>query len=257
MKSTSETGHAKNLANFQQLITFCTELGADYNPSRQELKLTEIKNMYTNASNSVTQYNQNYPVYTNAVSERELLFQLLNKLTTRIINALRASAAPAPLIENANTLVKKIQGRSSSKKSATASQQDVASEPVPGAEIAVEPPAKKNSVYQMSYDSRLQNFDKLIKLLASITQYAPNEPDLKINALESYYGQLFSKNNAVVSAYTVLNKIQLTRNIVLYDKSTGLVSIALLVKVYIKSLYGATSPQYKHISKLRFTYPKN
>lgn len=39
MPSTSETGHAKNIANFQDLIAFVTEHGATYNPSKAGLKL--------------------------------------------------------------------------------------------------------------------------------------------------------------------------------------------------------------------------
>lgn len=34
MASTSETGHAKNVANLQDLISFVTGYGATYNPTR-------------------------------------------------------------------------------------------------------------------------------------------------------------------------------------------------------------------------------
>lgn len=34
MASTSETGHAKNVANFSTLISFCTAYGTKYNPSK-------------------------------------------------------------------------------------------------------------------------------------------------------------------------------------------------------------------------------
>ena len=34
MPSTSETGHAKNVANFEDLISFCNGYGATYNPSK-------------------------------------------------------------------------------------------------------------------------------------------------------------------------------------------------------------------------------
>lgn len=39
MASTSETGHAKNVANFQDLIAFVTGYGATYNPIKNALKL--------------------------------------------------------------------------------------------------------------------------------------------------------------------------------------------------------------------------
>ena len=42
MASTSEVGHAKNVANFQDLIEFVTAYGATYNPSKNSLKLPQL-----------------------------------------------------------------------------------------------------------------------------------------------------------------------------------------------------------------------
>ncbi len=38
MASTTETGHAKNVATFEDLISFCTGYGATHNPSKAALK---------------------------------------------------------------------------------------------------------------------------------------------------------------------------------------------------------------------------
>lgn len=40
MTSTSETGHAKNVANFDDLVSFVTGYGTAYNPSKASIKLT-------------------------------------------------------------------------------------------------------------------------------------------------------------------------------------------------------------------------
>ena len=104
----------------------------------------------------------------------------------------------------------------------------------------------------MSYDSQLDNFDKLIKLLASIALYAPNEPELKVTALTALYNDLKTKNTAAVSAATPLSNARLARNEIMYKPLTGMVDIALDTKTYIKSVFGASSPQYKQISKLAF-----
>jgi hypothetical protein len=42
MSSTSETGHAKNVANYEKLIADVTALGVTYNPSKANLKLTAL-----------------------------------------------------------------------------------------------------------------------------------------------------------------------------------------------------------------------
>lgn len=39
MRSTSETGHAKNVANFDELISYAIGYGADYNPSKEAIQI--------------------------------------------------------------------------------------------------------------------------------------------------------------------------------------------------------------------------
>ena len=42
MASSSEVGHAKNITNFQTLITFVTGYGAIYNPTKSKLQLANL-----------------------------------------------------------------------------------------------------------------------------------------------------------------------------------------------------------------------
>lgn len=109
---------------------------------------------------------------------------------------------------------------------------------------------------QMSFDSRLDNLDKLIKLLTSVTAYAPNEADLKVTALTTLYTDLRTKNTAVITAEAPLVNARIARNDVLYKAGTGVVDTSVDVKTYVKSIFGATSPQYKTISGLTFTNRK-
>lgn len=54
MASTSETGHAKNVANFQDLIEFVTGYGATYNPSKQSLKPSNLVALKVSAEGNLT-----------------------------------------------------------------------------------------------------------------------------------------------------------------------------------------------------------
>ena len=243
MASTSETGHAKNVANFDDLISFATGYGTAFNPSKPTLKLTALQTLSTSAKNAINAVNAALPAYSNAVAARESAFEPLNKLITRVNNALKATDTTEQVDESAKTLVRKIQGtRATAKKT----DEEIAAAKAEGKET------KEISSSQMSYDSRLDNFDKLIKLLTSVTLYAPNEADLKVTALTTLYNDLKAKNTAVVTATTPLSNARISRNDILYKANTGLVDIALDTKTYIKSLYGATSPQYKQVSKLEF-----
>ena len=62
MASTSETGHAKNVANFQDLIEFVTGYGATYNPSKNSLKLPQL--IALKASSAQTPTDPNTPAPT-------------------------------------------------------------------------------------------------------------------------------------------------------------------------------------------------
>jgi len=49
MSSISETGHAKNVANYEKLIADVTALGVTFNPSKANLKLTALNTQLTAA----------------------------------------------------------------------------------------------------------------------------------------------------------------------------------------------------------------
>lgn len=243
MASTSETGHAKNVANLDDLISFVTGYGTAYNPSKALIKLPALQTLSTNAKNAISAVNAAFPAYSNAVAAREVAFEPLNKLITRVNNALKASDTTEQVDSNVKTLVRKIQGTKATPKK---TEEEKAAAKANGKET------KEISSSQMSYDSRIENLDKLIKLLASVPQYAPNEADLKVAALTTLYNDLKAKNAAVIAATAPLSNARITRNDVLYKEKTGLVDIAMDTKTYIKSLFGASSPQYKQVSKLEF-----
>ena len=244
MAQISETGHAKNVANFDDLISFVQGYGETYNPSREALKLASLLEVSKTSKNALNSVNAAIPAYSKAVAARESAFTPLSKLVTRIINSLKAVASTDHIHENALTYARKIQGK---RATAKRTQEQVEADVAAGKELT------EKSASQMSYDNRLDNFDKLIKLLSSVEQYAPNEADLKVTSLTSLHADLMTRNSAVISAATPLSNVRISRDAVLYKGDTGLVDIALDVKAYIKSVFGASSPQFKQVSKLAFT----
>ena len=104
----------------------------------------------------------------------------------------------------------------------------------------------------MSFDNRIENFDKLIMLLSSVPLYNPNEEELKIASLKTLYTDLKAMNTLVLTTYIQMDNARANRNLIMYKPITGLVDIALDTKTSIKSAFGASSTQYKQISKLAF-----
>jgi hypothetical protein len=108
------------------------------------------------------------------------------------------------------------------------------------------------SASQQSYDQLIEHFAKLFALLKSEPSYAPNESDLRIPTLDALLTQLRADNTNVMNAYTAVSNARISRDVTLYQDNTGLVPTALDVKGYIKSVFGATSDQYKQVSKIAF-----
>lgn len=49
MSSTSEVGHAKNVAHFGDLIAYCTAYGATYNPPKPALQIISLNTLLTSS----------------------------------------------------------------------------------------------------------------------------------------------------------------------------------------------------------------
>ena len=247
MASTSETGHSKNVANMDALASFTLGYGPAYNPTKNSIKTESLLVISSVAKKALADVNLVLPVYSNAVAEREVAFTPLSKLASRILNYLKATDASTQVIDNAKTLVRKIQGQRATPKK---TPEQIKTMGAAGKEVV------EISTSQLSFNSRMESFDKLIKLLSNVPLYRPNETELTIDSLTTFYNNLRDKNSAVINAVTPLSNARLARNSILYQTDTGLVDTAMDAKYYIKSLFGATSPQYKQVSKLEFrTYP--
>src|SRR5690606_23470348 len=111
MSSTFETGHAKNVANLDELISFVTGYGIMYNPSNTSIKLKALETVALHAKDAVNLVNGALPAYKNAVSQRIEAFAPLSKLITRVLNSVIATDASPQVIENVKSFTRKIQGR--------------------------------------------------------------------------------------------------------------------------------------------------
>jgi hypothetical protein len=245
MASTIETGHAKNVATFEDLISFCTGYGATYNPSKATLKLIALNPQLTGAQAALQTVKTSKTAYDNATNARELAFVPLKPLATKIINALAATDATAQTVDDARTIVNKIQGRRAK------------AVVVPDAKAIAEgaEPVKTASTSQQSYDKLVDHFAQLIAILTAEPKYLPNENELKVATLNTQITDMKAKNTSVVNALTAVSNARINRDKLLYGELTGMVDVAMDVKQYVKSVFGAKSPQYKQISGLRFTRP--
>ena len=242
MASTSEVGHAKNVANFQDLIEFVTGYGATYNPSKSSLKLAQLVALKATAEAKLTDVISKNTNYNNKVNERMVAFSNLKSLSTRLVNALQTTDATTQTINDAKTFNRKMQG-----KKASASQ--TPTDPNAPAPTTI-------STSQQSYDQLIQHLTGLKSILEEEPSYTPNETDLQVATIDSKIADLTAKNTAVSTAYTNISNSRISRNETLYTSDNGIFETASEVKKYIKSVFGASSPQYNQVSGIKFSKPR-
>jgi hypothetical protein len=78
MANFSETGHAKNVATYEKLVTTVTGFGTVYNPSKESIQLPALNNLLVTAKTAIADLNAVEGVWKNAVKARELAFDPLS-----------------------------------------------------------------------------------------------------------------------------------------------------------------------------------
>ena len=246
MPTTGSSGHPGNISKFEELIASCTGYGATYNPSNNNLKVAQLQTVQTASKNALQTVKTTKTTYDNACNAREIAMAPLKKFCTRIINAIDATAATKQTIDDVKSINHKIQGKSANGSKAAKAA------PVTTDVAVAEPQPAPISTSQQSIDSLIDNFQKLIVALTAEPLYVPNEADLKVAALNTTLTTLKTLNTAAINASIQYSNAMIARDTTMYQPNTGLVPVALEVKKYVKSVYGATSPQYKQISGLEF-----
>ena len=240
MSTYIESGHAKNTANFDHLISLLLTYSANYTPSSPNLAITNLQAVLTNAQTALTNVKNEYNTWKNATNSREIAFEPLKGLSTRLLNTLMSVGANEQTIKDYKTLNAKVQGSKLTKADSGIVED-------PNADIANKTtlPLKKTiSASQQSFDNLIEHYDKLIKLLASVPAYNPTEVALKVVTLQAMLANLRAINTAAYTSSAKISNARIARNKILYDNPDSLVITAKGVKAYIKGKFGASSPEW-------------
>lgn len=252
MSTYIESGHAKNTANFDHLIALLLTYGTNYTPSSPSLAITNLQTVLTNAQTALTTVKNEYNGWKNATNGREIAFDPLKGLSTRLLNTLVAVGANEQTIKDYKTLNAKVQGSKLTKADA-----GIIEDPNADAANKTTLPVKKTvSVSQQSFDNLIEHYDKIIKLLASVPAYNPTETALKVATLQTTLANLKTLNTAAYTSAAKVSNARIARNKILYENPDALIVLAKAVKAYIKGKFGASSPEYGQVSSIKFTKVK-
>lgn len=240
----NEAGHAKNVANFASYISIATTFGTVYKPPVSQIEIAAMQSRLTDFETARNAVIPKASAETLALNARQEVFERLGPLVTRIVSAAAVSVNDQLFSNDLRTIARKLQGRR-----AKAKVKDDPSTP------DIDESKQSISASQMSFDNRIDHFEELINLLQSSGLYNPNEADLQISALETMLNDMKAKNTTAVNAVNEARAARIARDEVLYNDTDGIIALANLVKKYVKSLFGAQSPQYKQLTALKFRKP--
>ena len=236
--STSEVGHAKNIANLQKMINYLQNYGAAYNPINTEITIPTLISKHTDATKAMEELHIAKADYIIAVNSRQQTFETLKETTTRIANAIASMTSDKRIFNDARTFINKIRGKAP--KTKTIDNQENQEVKIP----------RSNS--QQSYDNLVNHFQGLIELLDSIPFYAPNEADITVPRLRIFLSELQSENQNIIPFQVNYSQKLIDRNQILYNPITGIVASSKQVKQYVKSVFGVNSSQFGQINPIEF-----
>jgi len=243
MKTTNQSGNEQNVTNLEVLIAVIISFGPTYNPPKPSITIPGLNELLEKGKLEINALNAAEVASKNAVAACTAAQDDFESLITRSINALRILDVPAQTLAQAEALVRELRGK---RASALLSDEEQAAAKAEGNT------SKQVVKHNSTLDSKLENMAKYLLLLESILGYMPNEPELRTRALRNKLNDIKTKDMQVAFTDSAFNAARLSRDAFLYANNTGLCPIASDAKTYVKSLYGATSPQYKQVSGIRF-----
>lgn len=241
----NETGDMKVLGNFRRLID---QVSADssYTPSNPSLTRAKLEAQYAAALAAVENIAAAMAPNKGAIGERVDAFETFESKVKRSRNLLKACGASKQVLDDAETIVRKLLGRRKSPKAP----------PVNDAPDKADTPegeaGANHSASQMSYDNRLGNLSGYLAILSTATSYKPNEDDLKVASLKNLATDLRAKNDGVSAAFIPLSRARGVRDNLLYLGADCVVNTAQLIKAYVSGANGTGSQLHKQIKGLQF-----
>jgi len=242
--SSNKRSMQQNVDNMETLTDTVVNFQPAYDPSETRLSIQSQKEIRVKAIEAISALSDAKRIRNDFISLRTDAFAQLDPVVTRVINALRIINILKQTLDEGESIVRELRNK-------RASEIEPLSKNADGTEKEESP--KTNKKRSGSFETRIENFGNLVKLVTSIEAYKPKEADLTVESLKTRLDTLIQVNSDAKAAVAKAKAVKELRNIVLGADKTGLYDIGMDSKLYVKSAYGATSMQYKSVSGIVFT----
>jgi hypothetical protein len=249
----TETAFKMNLRGFEKLIGLCTDLGNDYKPEPAHLKLPALNKLREDVR-QVNQHNKKCSWdFLNALKERSLFAQTLNKLGVDIVNSL-PKTAPKKLNEGAESDQPEVRG---ARKAARKAVIDALRQKPPFLDEVLQlihPQQETGTASNLQQVLSKQPTDliSLAENLAAYEEYKPVREEVHPDALRNLAAKMQEQLEVIATTQAAKVAAATEREELYYSADTGLVAVANAVKEYILSTFDPTHRAYRLASVILF-----
>jgi len=240
-----ETGHAKNVANFETIIIILTALGVNYNPAQALILLPALQTKLTEAKAALDAVDAAEAEYAVKVDEIQAEMEGLYKWVVNLKRTVEVDINDAAFTRNIQTIVNRFNSDSRD----TGLPDDPNTPDVDESRTA-------RSTSQRSRDNQIAYVADILALInTKRDQYTTTDAGYTLADIEAKLDRLNTKNNAARAAYAARGNAYDNRDRVLYDKDTGVLKLVKLIKTQLARKPGRQSAAYQQINALEFSKP--
>jgi hypothetical protein len=235
-----ESGHNKNVANFETVIIILTNLGADYAPPQALIVLTALQELLTDAKAVLADIDTAQAAKTVAVDTAQAEFKDLQQYVVNIKRSAEVEVNDEAFTKDIQTIVNKFHppGRQTGIDDAPDTPEDESRTP--------------QSQSQQSRDNQIAYLADLSSLLKTNADYNATGTPYATTAIDARIATLTAVNNAVTTTEAALGTKLDARDDVLYTDKTGITDRFILIKKYVLLTFGKDSAVYQQLNALEF-----
>jgi chromosome segregation ATPase len=241
MTSNNVSGHAANIAAFDELITSLESNNAYYKPSGDQLSITELKDRLNAAKSCLTKVSDVSMEYKTMQQKRNGLFEDARSRIDRLMPAYLACDPSDDQIMVMKNLAKRYKGIRISKKPVSSS-----------GENGTNDNPRIRSHAQTGFIDRIEHIRQMIDFLEKQNNYHTNIDLLQLNKLSAFLLELETVHHETSEKEMQLAKAREERNRLLYQQEDCIYDLFQQIKNNLKAALGKKDPFFSRIAKLKF-----
>lgn len=245
-KKQYETGHAKLLESFDELIALSGTLDQTKLNPPTELTLVELGKLKTRGALLFGNVGNSRTDWRTVALARAVIVDKFEAVAAQAVGQLAGRGASKETVKDARGYVRKLQG----KRSGAKTKDDPATPNFDESEKSI-------SASQQSNAAKIATFYELIDFLEVQPEYAGvTAAGMVAVDLRALADSAQAKHEESLVKFAALADDLRERNKVFYFDENNICEIARRFKELVKGTYGAKSPEYKEVFGIKFVRPK-